>query len=72
MKGDIVYTYDTKADNGTFGHVVMLTEDVGSSVQMTVCGHTTNQKDQPRDPKDKDAYFHIYDELPIKPTDYFG
>lgn len=67
-----MYTYDTKADNGTFGHVVMLTEDVGSSVQMTVCGHTTNQKDQPRDPKDKDAYFHIYDELPIKPTDYFG
>lgn len=71
-KGDIVYTYDTSKNDGTFGHVVILTKDVGSSKQMTVCGHTENQKDQPRSAKTKDAFFHIYDELPVKSTDYFG
>lgn len=71
-KGDIVYSYDTTADDGTFGHVVMITEDVGSNAQTTVCGHTTNQKDASRSKKAKDAYFHIYDELPVKSTDYFG
>ena len=71
-KGDIVYTYDTSKNDGTFGHVVILTKDVWSSKQMTVCGHTENQKDQPRSAKTKDAFFHIYDELPVKSTDYFG
>lgn len=71
-KGDIVYTYDTKKNNGTFGHVVILSEDVGSSSNMIVCGHTLNQRNATRTKKDKDAYFHIYDSLPIKDTDYFG
>lgn len=71
-KGDIVYSYDTAKNDGTFGHVVILSEDVGNSTTMTVCGHTDNQKDEPRSKKAKDAYFHIYDDLPVKSTDYFG
>lgn len=71
-KGDLVYSYDTNLDNGTFGHVVIIAEDVGNSATMTVCGHTQNQRNADRAPKSKDAYFHIYDYLPVKDTDYFG
>lgn len=68
----VAHAESTAKNDGTFGHVVILSEDVGNSTTMTVCGHTDNQKDEPRSKKSKDAYFHIYDELPVKDTDYFG
>lgn len=70
-KGDLVYTYDS-SNNGTYSHVVILSKDVGTSTSMIVCGHTQNQKDESREKKNKDLYFHIYDTIPIKSTDYFG
>lgn len=71
-RGDLVYTYDTEQNDGTFGHVVIVTQDVGNSSKMIVCGHTVNQRDAERLPKAKDAYFHIYDTLPTKANDYLG
>ena len=70
-KGDLVYTYDSR-DNGTYSHVVILSKDVGTSTSMIVCGHTQNQKNEPRDMKSKDLYFHIYDQIPTKSTDRFA
>ena len=71
-RGDLVYTYDTEQNDGTFGHVVIVTQDVGNSSKMIVCGHTVNQRDAERLPKAKDAYFHIYDTFPTKANDYLG
>ena len=56
----------------TYSHVVILSKDVGTSTSMIVCGHTQNQKNEPRDMKSKDLYFHIYDQIPTKSTDRFA
>ncbi len=70
-KGDLVYTYDNDANDGTFKHVTIISQDVGNSETMIVCGHTTNQKDATRKQITKDGYFHIYDTLPTKDGDYW-
>lgn len=70
-RGDIVYTYDS-SNNGSYSHVVILSEDVGKSSSMTVCGHTQNQKSASRAKKNNDLYFHIYDSIPVKSSDRFA
>jgi hypothetical protein len=68
LRGDIVYTYVNEND---MPHVVMVSKDVASNNgTIYVCGHTTNQRDVPRNTSINSVYYHIHDWLPTQTGDW--